>query len=65
MKGESGGVIVIEFVWKMHSMKKNDGTECNIAKGVSIASEFNKFKDALFNEKSIRHKIKRIHSKKH
>ena len=49
----------------MHSMKKNDGTECNIAKGVSIASEFNKFKDVLFNEKSIRHKIKRIHSKKH
>ena len=53
MKGEFGGVIVIEFVWKMHSMKKIDGTECNTAKGVSIASEFNKFKDVLFNEKSI------------
>ena len=49
----------------MHSMKKIDGTECNTAKGVSIASEFNKFKDVLFNEKSIRHKIKRILSKKH
>ena len=32
---------------------------------VSIASEFNKFKDVLFNKKTIRHKIKRIQSKKH
>ena len=30
-----------------------------------IAIEFNKFKDDLFNEKIIRHKMKRIHSKKH
>ena len=32
---------------------------------MSIASEFDKFKDVLFNEKIIRHKIKIIQSKKH
>ena len=46
-------------------MKKIDGKECNTAKGVSIATEFDKFKDVLFNEKNIRHKMKRIQSKKH
>ena len=45
--------------------KKIDSKECNTAKGVSIASEFKKFKDALFNKKIIRHKMKRIQSKKH
>ena len=47
-------------------MKKIDGKECNTtAKGVSIATKFHKFKDVLFNEKTIRHKMKRIQSKKH
>ena len=46
-------------------MKKNDGKKCNTAKGVSIATEFNKFKDVLFNKKIIKHKIERIQSKKH
>ena len=32
---------------------------------MSIATEFDKFKDFLFNEKIIRHKMKRIQSKKH
>ena len=32
---------------------------------MSIATEFKKFKDVLFNEKIIRHKMKRIQSKKH
>ena len=36
-----------------------------MAKGVSIATEFNKFKDIFFNKKIIRHKMKRIQSKKH
>ena len=45
--------------------KKIDSKECNTAKGVSIATEFKKFKDALFNKKIIRHKMKRIQSKKH
>ena len=68
MKDEFGGVIVIEFVGlksKMYSIKKIDGKECNTAKGVSIATEFDKFKDVLFNKKIIRHKMKRIQSKKH
>ena len=68
MKDEFGGVIIIEFVGlksKMHSMKKIDGKECNTAKGVSIATEFNKFKDVLFDKKIIRHKMERIQSKKH
>ena len=68
MKDEFGGVIVYEvggLKSKMHSMKKSDGNECNTAKGVNIATEFDKFKDVLFNEKVIRHKMKRIQSKKH
>ena len=67
MKDEFDGVIVEEFIRlksKMYSMKKIDGKECNTAKGVSIATEFDKFKDVLFNEKIIRHKMKRIQSKK-
>ena len=46
-------------------MKKIDGKECNTAKGVSFAFEFDKFKDVLFNEKIIRRKVKRIQSKGH
>ena len=49
----------------MYSMKKIDGKECNTAKGVNVATEFNKFKDVLFKEKIIRHKMKRIQSRKH
>ena len=68
MKDEFGGVIVDEFdglTSKMYSIKKIDGKEYNTAEGVSIATEFNKFKDVLFNKKIIRHKMKRIQSKKH
>ena len=36
----------------MYSIKKIDGKECNTAKGVSIATEFDKFKDVLFNKKN-------------
>ena len=49
----------------MYSMKNIDGKESNTAKGVSITTEFNEFKDALFNKKIIRHKMKRIQGKKH
>ena len=68
MKDEFGGVIVNELVGlksKMYSIKKIDGNEYKAAKEVSIAIEFNKFKDGLFNENIIRHKMKRIQSKKH
>ena len=46
-------------------MKNIDGKESNTAKGVNIATEFNEFKDTLFNKKVVRHKMKRIQSKKH
>ena len=68
MKVKFDGVIVSKFVGlksKMYSIKKIDGKECNTAKGVSIATEFNKFKDVLFNKQIIRHRVKRIQSKKH
>ena len=54
MKDEFSAIIVEEFVGlksKMHSMKKVEGKECNTAKGVSIVTEFNKFKYVLFNKK--------------
>ena len=34
----------------MFSMKNIEGKECNTAKGVSIATDFDKFKDVLFNK---------------
>ena len=49
----------------MYLIKKDDGRETNIAKGVNITTEFNEFKDVLFNKKIIRHKMKGIHAKKH
>ena len=60
--------IVSEFVWlksKMYSKKNINGKKYNTAKGVSIATEFDKFKDVLFNKKIITHKMKKIQSKKH
>ena len=68
MKDEFGGIIVSEFVGlksKMYPIKRMDGKEHNTAKGVSTATEFDKFKDVLLNKKIIRHKMKRIQSKKH
>ena len=68
MKDESEAKIIDEFVGlksKMYSMKNIDGKESNTAKGVNIASEFNEFKETLFNKRIIRHKLRRIQSKKH
>ena len=48
MKDEFGGAIVVEFVRlksKMYFIKKIDGKASNTAKAVSIATEFDKFKD--------------------
>ena len=67
MKDKFGGIIIIKFVGlksKMYSTKNIDGKEHNTAKGVNIATEFDNFKDVLFNKKIIRHKMKRIQSKK-
>ena len=66
MKDKFWGKIVVEFVGlksKTYSMKKIDGKECNTAKGVSIATAFDEFKDVLFNKKITRHKMGRIQSK--
>ena len=60
MKDESEGKITDEFVGlksKLYSMKIIDGKESNMAKEVNIATEFNEFKDILFNRKIIRQKI--------
>ena len=42
-----------------------NSSESSTTKGVNMATEFNEFKDVLFNKKVIRHKIKRIQAKKH
>ena len=68
IKDVSEGKIIDEFLGlksKMYSMKNIDGKESNMAKGVNIATEFNEFKDTLFNKKIIRHKMRRIQGKKH
>ena len=68
IKDVSEGKIIDEFLGlksKMYSMKNIDGKESNTAKGVNIATEFNEFKDTLFNKKILRHKIRRIQTKKH
>ena len=68
MKDEFGGVIVMEFVGlksEMQTMKKINGKECNTAKWVSLGTEFDKLKYVLFNQKFIRHRMKRTQSKKH
>ena len=68
MKDVQEGAIIDEFVGlksKTYSMKNIYGKETNTAKGVSNATAFNEFKDTLFNKKILRHKMRRIQSKKH
>ena len=68
MKDVTEGKINNEFVGlksKMHSMKNIDGKESNMVKGVNIPTDFNEFKDTLFNKKIVRHTMRRIQSKKH
>ena len=68
MKDEYCGIIIDQFIElksNMYSIKKIDGSESSTAKAVNIATEFNEFKDVLFNKKIIRHKMKRIQAKKH
>ena len=68
MKDEPEGKIIDEFVGlksRMHSMKNIDGKVSNTAKRLNITTEFNEFKDNLFNKKVLRHKMRRIQGKKH
>ena len=55
MKVEHKGILIKKLVGlksKMHSSLLDDGKESNSAKGVNTATEFNEFKDTLFNKKS-------------
>ena len=68
MKVEHKRIPIKKFVGlksKMHSMLSDDGKEPNTAKGINTATEFNKLKDTLFDNKVIRNKMKRIQGKKH
>ena len=68
MKDVNEEKIIDEFFGlksKMYSIKNIDGKESITAKGVNIATEFKEFKNALFNKKIMRHKMRRIHGKKH
>ena len=61
MKDKSEEKIIDEFDGlksKMYSMKNIGDKESNTTKGVNIVTEFNEFKDTLFNKKIIRHKMK-------
>ena len=66
MKNEPEGKMIGEFVGlKMNAIKNIDGKESNTAKGMNIATDFNEFKDTLFNTNVLRHKVRRIQGKKH
>ena len=55
MKDEYGGAIIDEFIGlksKMYSIKKINDSESSTTKGVNIETEFNEFKDVLFNKKN-------------
>ena len=65
MKDESDGKIMMRLLDQMHSIKSFDGKKSNTAKGVNITTVFNEFKATLFNKKILRHRMRRIQSKKH
>ena len=50
---------------KMYSILSDDDKESNTEKEVNTATEFDEFRDTLFNKKITRHKMKGIQSKKH
>ena len=49
----------------MCSMKNIDNKGSNTAKGLNNATEFNEFKDTLFDKNVLRHKMRRIQGKIH
>ena len=68
MKAANKGIPVNKFIGlrsKMYIMLSGDGKESNTAKGVNFSTDLNEFRDILFIKKIIRHKMKRIQSKKH
>ena len=72
MKDETGGAAIEEFVGlkaKMYSFLVDDNSEHRKAKDVNrnvvAAISHNKDKDALLNNKCLRHSVNRIQSKDH
>ena len=68
MKGKFKGITINKFIGlksKMYCIVSDDDIEVSTANGVNISIEFNEYEDVLFNETIIRHKMKRIQSKKH
>ena len=65
MKVEYKGILINKFVGLKSKMLSNDGKESNTAKGVNAAMGLEEYEDTLLNKKLIRHKMKRIRSKKH
>ena len=67
MKDEFKGIPINKCIGlksKINCIVSNDYTEVNTEKRVNISTEFNEYEDFLLNEKKIRHKMKRIQSKK-
>ena len=67
MKDEFNGDKIDEFGGlksKMYSLISNN-MEINKAKGVNLMLKHKEYVDVLFNEKVLRHKMKRILSEKH
>ena len=61
-------ILINKFVGlksKMHLILSDDGKKSSTAKEVNIATEFNEFRDTLFNKKVVRHQMKIIQSEKH
>ena len=57
MKDKHCGAIIDQFIGlksKMYSIKKINSSESSTTKGVNVATEFNEFKDVLFNKKVVR-----------
>ena len=68
MKDEFKGIPINKFIGlkpKTYCIVSDDDTKVNTAKGVNISIGFIECEDVLFNEKIIRHKMKRIQSRKH
>ena len=60
MKDKFKGIPINKFIEsksRMYCIVSDDDTEVNTAKRVNISIEFDEYKDVLFNEKIIRHKI--------
>ena len=68
MKDEMGGQVISEFIGlksKMYSLITVDNEEKVRTKGLNKNLKYDKFYDALFDKKVIRHNMKRIQAKKH